>query len=331
MTAEVRITGGRWRALLLSVAAAAAVYLGFSLWGGWQEVVAAVVRVGAWGALALLALSGVNYGLRFLRWQLYLRALGSPQPWRPSLTIYLAGFALTTTPGKAGEALRSVFLKPRGMGYGASMAAFVSERLSDLLAILILACLGLAGHPGLIPLVAIGAALTLGLIALLLQERLLQRWQQALAGGGGRLRGGLRHVLASLLAARACHRAAVLLPATALSLVAWAAEAWALHLLLHWLGIGTPWAFSFFVYAVSMLAGALSFLPGGLGGTEATMVGLLLLAGQAQPLAVAATVVIRLTTLWFAVVLGLLALGALLWKGRGVSAAAGTAVSEGGS
>ncbi|MDX8386197.1 MAG: lysylphosphatidylglycerol synthase domain-containing protein, partial [Gallionella sp.] len=58
----------------------------------------------------------------------------------------------------------------------------------------------------------------------------------------------------------------------------------------------------------SMMVGALSFLPGGLGGAEATMVALLILNDVAQPQAVAATVLIRLATLWFAVGLGVVAL-----------------------
>jgi uncharacterized protein (TIRG00374 family) len=49
-------------------------------------------------------------------------------------------------------------------------------------------------------------------------------------------------------------------------------------------------------------------MPGGLGGAEATMITLLLLHGMAMPEAVAATVFIRLATLWFAVFLGLIAL-----------------------
>jgi len=57
-----------------------------------------------------------------------------------------------------------------------------------------------------------------------------------------------------------------------------------------------------------MLVGALSFLPGGLGGAEATMVALLILNHVDQPQSVAATILIRLATLWFAVVLGVIAL-----------------------
>jgi glycosyltransferase 2 family protein len=52
----------------------------------------------------------------------------------------------------------------------------------------------------------------------------------------------------------------------------------------------------------------LSFLPGGLGGAEVTMVGLLLLNGMNEAQAVACTLFVRLATLWFAVILGLLAL-----------------------
>ena len=58
------------------------------------------------------------------------------------------------------------------------------------------------------------------------------------------------------------------------------------------------------------LAGALSFLPGGLVVTEASMVLLLVRAagGLDEPAAVAATILIRPCTLWFAVLLGLVAL-----------------------
>jgi len=78
--------------------------------------------------------------------------------------------------------------------------------------------------------------------------------------------------------------------------------------MLSWLGVDIQITFSVFIYSVAMLAGALSFLPGGLGGTEAVMVSLLLWKNVLLPDAVAATVLIRLTTLWFAVILGGIAL-----------------------
>jgi uncharacterized protein (TIRG00374 family) len=306
--ASAALGAGRWQAILGSVALAALGYLGFSLWGGWHEVASAVARVGWGGVAALLALSALNYLLRFGRWQVYLRQLGTRIPWAQSLAIYLAGFSLTTTPGKAGEAVRSVFLKQRGMPYIAGMAAFVSERLSDLIGIVVLACIGLADHPEMRPLVlvAIGACLVvLSLLSAGDALAVLHRRSEAATSRSGR---AWHHLLGIARAAKNCHRLPVLLPVTLLSVVAWSCEALAFHLLLRWLGMPTSWGFSFFVYAVGMLAGALSFLPGGLGSTEAVMVGLLLWSGHPQADSVAAIVLIRVCTLWFAVLLGLVAL-----------------------
>lgn len=102
--------GWRFHALLLIVLLSVIGYLAFSLWGGWQEVVAAIVRVGLTGTAIALALSLVNYGLRFLRWQKYLALLGH-RVYRPeSLRIYIAGFGFTILPVKVGETIRSVFL-----------------------------------------------------------------------------------------------------------------------------------------------------------------------------------------------------------------------------
>jgi uncharacterized protein (TIRG00374 family) len=70
------------------------------------------------------------------------------------------------------------------------------------------------------------------------------------------------------------------------------------------MGDPLPLALAMSIYATSMLAGALSFMPGGLGGAEAVMVALLVWQGMDTGTAVAATLIIRLTTLWFAVVIG---------------------------
>ena len=62
------------------------------------------------------------------------------------------------------------------------------------------------------------------------------------------------------------------------------------------------------IFAFSTLAGALSFMPGGLGGTEVTMIMLLRLFAIPLPIAVSATLIIQVVTLWFAVLLGIIAL-----------------------
>ena len=65
-----------------------------------------------------------------------------------------------------------------------------------------------------------------------------------------------------------------------------------------------------FIYAATTVAGAVSFLPGGLGVQEGGMIGLLVAAGGgiSEPAAFAATFVTRVCTLWYAVLVGVIAL-----------------------
>ncbi|MGM0593720.1 MAG: lysylphosphatidylglycerol synthase transmembrane domain-containing protein [Pseudomonadota bacterium] len=296
-------------ALVISVALAAVGYLVFSLWGGWREVTAALSAI-SWLLLgSLLLLSLVNYGLRFLRWHYYLVLFGHRIPPGRHLRIYLGGFALTTTPGKAGEALRSVLLQPYGVPYPHSLAALLAERLGDLAAILLLTSIGLIAYPKGVLVVSLVSGLLL-LALLFMQQKRLLRWlevrlRQRLPGRIGRLAAGL---VESILHSSRLFTLPLLGYSILLGLVAWGAEGLAFFYLAQAMGAELSLANAMFIYAFSMLVGAVSFLPGGLGGAEITMVALLLLHGMGQGEAVAATVIIRLATLWFAVFLGALAL-----------------------
>ncbi|MEW6648396.1 MAG: lysylphosphatidylglycerol synthase transmembrane domain-containing protein [Pseudomonadota bacterium] len=297
------------RALILSVVAAAVGYLGFSLWGGWQDVVAALRQVSLPVLLLLLLLSLVNYGLRFARWQHYLALFGHRVPWRQSLRIYLGGFALTTTPGKAGEALRCVLLQPHGVSWPHSLAALLAERLGDLMAILLLAAIGLAAWPQGRGVIVLMAAVLVVLLLCIQQRAWLVRldgWLRTrFHGRAAALAAGL---IETMLHSSRLFTLPLLLYSAVLGVVAWGAEGVAFYYLVQVLGTDLDLLTALFIYAFAMLVGAVSFLPGGLGGAELAMVTLLTLHGMSPGVAVAATVIIRLATLWFAVVLGALAL-----------------------
>ena len=302
------LSGWRLRALIFSIGAAVAGYLAFSFWGGWDDVVAAFIKIGLLGTLLALAMSLINYGLRFVRWQLYLNQLGHGVEWLSSLRIYLAGFALTTTPGKAGEAFRGVLLKQHNVPFPTTFAAFISERLSDLVAIVLLTLVGLAQYPQARGIVLAGVVGIVVVLVCLSSQKVLNKLHAWASVRQGKLMALMAHVCDMLGEARQCHRPGLLAVATLISVIAWGAEALAFYWVLSWLGADISLSFAIFVYALSMLAGALSFLPGGLGSAEAVMISLLVFKGMAAPAAVAATVFIRLATLWFAVVIGLVAL-----------------------
>jgi uncharacterized protein (TIRG00374 family) len=299
--------------LIASITLGVLAYLGFFLWGGWRNVLEAFESVGVAGILIVLFLSLINYSLRFIRWQLYLVVLGHPISTLQSCLIYVAGFALTTTPGKAGEMLRGVFLKSRGMPYIKSTAAFLSERLSDLVAIVLLSMLGISLYPqGDVTLLIGVSAVMVGLL-LLSNKDWLNKFVRGTSQFNGKLANILNRILSLLIQSCSCHTPLLLIKTTFLSLLAWSAEAYAFYLILYWMGLDASIPFAFSVYSLSTLAGAISFIPGGLGSSEVVMLGLLAWAGMPQAEAVAATIIIRLATLWFAVALGGIA---MLFGGR---------------
>ncbi len=300
----------RWhfRAIAASVGVAACVYLGMFIESGTAAVVHGVTIVGAGGLGILLAMSALNYGLRFARWSMYLRAFGHQLPLLDHGRIYLTGFALTTTPGKAGEGIRAVYLARLGVPYSTSLAAMFSERISDLIGVLILCLPGLQRAPHFHGVGLLFGAMLAGAWILLGWKGLMPRLRGLVQIGRGRLGVAMQHGVRILEQAQRCHAPRLLAIATLLAILAWGSEAVAFDWLTSWLGMHLTPGYAVFVYAVSLIAGAVSVMPGGLGGAEAAMVALLMLEGVSGPDAAVATVLIRLATLWFAVVLGLLAL-----------------------
>lgn len=299
----MHVIGGRWRAAIITAGLAAAAYVGMAFVADAGRFSEGVRRISLPVLAALLGLSAVNYALRAVRWRHFLAHLGHRLPWRAAAMNYVAGFALTTTPGKAGEAVRSVLLKrDHGTPVVDSLAAFFAERFSDVIALVMLGGIALAVLPAGKWMAAIAAACTAialfvatsesrtrGFAALLsrfLPHRFVAPFT-SLLGQAGRLARG--RVLATGLA---------------LSLVAWLAEAWALHLIVAEMGFKVDVVLAMGIYCAALIGGALFLLPGGLGSTEAILYALLMAAGLDAGSAAAATVVSRVTTLWFAVALG---------------------------
>ena len=91
-----------------------------------------------------------------------------------------------------------------------------------------------------------------------------------------------------------------------LSTLAWMCECLGLWLVCRGLDFPVPLGEALFVYAGGTLVGSLSFLPGGLGGTEATIIWLLGILSMPGATAAAVALLVRLFTLWLAVVIGLI-------------------------
>ncbi len=266
----------------------------------------------AWTWLpVLLLLSLANYGIRFLRWELYLRMLKIRVPLGTSLSIFLAGLAMSITPGKVGEFLKSYLLKEScDIPMARSAPVVFVERVGDLLSLVLLASLGVATYGGgeAVP-VLLAAGMAIGAAIAVLHSSALTDLVLSLLGRmplGDKVAPKLEEALVasrSLLGARALILGLIL-----------ATAAWYCECLGYWLafeGFGVedfPHSVGVFAYSFSTVLGVVS--PGGLGPTD---VGLIEIARRfvsdlSVEDATAASFIVRVATLWFAVGLGAIAL-----------------------
>lgn len=252
-----------------------------------------------WVWCQVMALSCLSYLARFGRWHRFLEGLAYRVPVWADLRIYLAGFALTLTPGKAGETIRSFYLRPFGVPVPVSLGVFVSERLIDLLVVGLVACLALRAFPAQAWVGFVGLGLCVA-VALFLRSAVLPALVGRVFGRGlGASMAGATATIRRLLAPGRV--LAALLP----TLVAWSAQGVSLFLVVNALGHGVDPLGVIGIYCVAILAGAVSFLPGGLGATEAVIVLLLVATGIPAADAVLASLLTRGLTLWLAVLIGL--------------------------
>ncbi len=296
-------------AVFVALGVSALVYLVLSLHAEIPNVLEQL-RGFRWALLVpILLLSLANYFIRFLRWEYYLRTLDIRIRLRDSLSIFLSGLAMTITPGKVGELLKSLLLKEvAGTPMARSAPVVVAERLTDFLAVVMLAGVGIGTY---------------------YQDRW---WALALAGAGlvgiigvlnsERLSLGVVHLVARVpMVGKVAPKLEEAYRATAqilgpsplivglgLALGGWFAECLGYYVVFQGHGVDAPLRLATFLYAFSVIAGIIS--PGGLGVTDILLgVGAEeLVPGMTPSVGVSTAFVIRLATLWFAVLVGSVAL-----------------------
>ncbi|UWQ06921.1 flippase-like domain-containing protein [Aliiroseovarius crassostreae] len=281
--------------------------IGLAAATGWEETRAQIAKLSLWQIVILLMLSLVNYLFRGLRWHVFARRLGLPTGLVQDLRHFLGGFAMSVTPGRVGELVRMRWLKREtGWSFEHTAPLVLVDRASDLTAMALILALALSfsmhGIAGGTPVVVL--ALIAGFVAT--RPRLLG-W---LATTGHRITGRFARIWVRVRRAAtslAAFTSPLLMTTAALiGMIGWIAEGYAFHLLLVWLGSDIGLAAAVAIFVFSTLAGGLTGAPGGVGGAEAAMIALLALEGVPLEVSVPATAIIRVTTLWFAIGIGLL-------------------------
>ena len=323
------------RRTLYGVAAGVLLYFGAMIYFDLGEVRETLEGYPWWVFGVALLASATNYMLRFAKWECALGWLevrrDAPGLTRGrSLMIYLAGLSMSVTPGKVGEVLRSVLLKSSdGVAFSRTAPIVVADRLTDLVALVLLSLAGVAQFPEYLPIVGVTAALVVVGVVVLGSPTLLRRVLEL-----GRIiprvgkyvdkAEGLVESTTTLLRIR------YLLALSVLSVMGWGLECVGYWLIVDGFSdVDASLATCTFLWSAGTLVGALSFLPGGLGATETGLVMATerLVQGVTQPIALAATLLGRVATLWFGELVGGVALGLFL-RDPAVRAKARAAAAE---
>ncbi|MEM7048767.1 MAG: lysylphosphatidylglycerol synthase transmembrane domain-containing protein [Acidobacteriota bacterium] len=296
------------RRLMLPAVLGVLALVGLALVADARDLARSLRSFDPWLLVPVLILSLVNYGLRFVRWQIYLRRLEVSLPMMRSLAIFLVGFLLSVTPGKAGELGKAWLVRELGGGQARRVVpAVLAERVTDLLGVILLLAVGALAFPA-------GGWMAAGGVAVVIATAALLSWRRAargvfsLAGRLPRVGRHVHHLEEMYEGLRQLASPAMMTVGLLLSAVAWGAEGIGFLIVARGYAPEMGLFASLFDYGASTLAGALSMLPGGLLASEGTLAALLGSQGLTTADAASATLIIRVATLWFAVFWGLLAL-----------------------
>ncbi|MBK7868912.1 MAG: flippase-like domain-containing protein [Ignavibacteriales bacterium] len=293
------------RTIIYSIIASVVLYLAFSIYADIDKVIDALSKFSILLIPVILGLVFANYIFRFFKWHYYLGLIEVKIGVMDSFLIFLSGFMLSVTPGKMGEVLKSFLLKERiGVSVSKTAPVIFAERVTDMTALIIIALAGaLSFNYGRE--FAIGALIAFTILITIISNRGLALPLVHILGRVGFLKRFLPHFIELYESAYTLLKPKPMILMTLFSLISWFFECYAYYLILHELSVDVSLFRASFYYSFATVAGALSFLPGGLGATDALFTLFIQSLNKPEAIAVSSTILIRVATLWFAVIVGL--------------------------
>lgn len=296
------------RNIFITMALAAAIYLLFSIYTDIDKIHDAF-SVFNWMIIpVLLLLIFANYLIRFVKWHYYLKTIGIELAARNSFIVFMSGLIMSVTPGKMGELLKSYLVRQvTGEPIAKTAPVVFAERITDFIALVLLAILG-AWTFNYGRIIVIGTGVFFLVVILIIcsrtiTESIIRRMSKLEV-----LRKYTEKMLTAYESTYVLLRPRPLLYMSAVSIVSWSFECLAYYLIVINFQTDVTYFFASFIYAFSTIAGAVSMLPGGLGVTDGSMTYLLVHNGIKSNIAVSATFVARIVTLWFAVIIGIVSI-----------------------
>ena len=294
--------------VIVSIVIAGVLYLAFTIYADFTNVVDAFKKFNLLLLPVLLLLSFLNYFTRFLKWDYYLAIVKVKMKKLDSLSTFMSGLIMSVTPAKLGEVLKSVLVKEiTGEPISKTAPIILAERITDFLSLLLIAIVGAFVFDYGGNLTIIVAAFFVLIIFIISNKKIalpIINFSERIP----LIKKYIHNIHSAYESSYQLLKLKPLFLMTLLSLVSWGFECWGYYIVLLNFNVDFGILWASFSYSFSTIVGAISMLPGGLGLTEGSLTFLLVQKKVPVDISVATTFIIRVVTLWFAVLVGIVSL-----------------------
>jgi glycosyltransferase 2 family protein len=257
----------------------------------------------------ILGLVIFSWIISYFRWNILLKNQNIHIPHSLNFQIFLVGGALGITPGKIGELFKSQILKEKfNIPRTKTAPLFIVEKFLDLVSAMIVTVIGIWFIPEIGYLAIIGLIVSIILFKILTSKKLfiqtlsflnkikfLSKYLEPLSSS--------HEILSKTLHSKKMFSLLIL------SVFYWIVIGCATFFVIEGFGFSVGSILNIIsTYSSSLIIGALSFIPGGIGIAEGSLIGLLTFQGIDVSDAIVIVVLIRIFTLWFSTITGFIAL-----------------------
>ena len=296
--------------ILTSIALGALVFLAFSIYADFDNLMNAFREFNWLYFPLILLLTYGNFIIRFFKWEYYRKLLNIELKTKVSFLIFMSTFVMSVTPGKMGELLKSYLVREEnGTPVSRSAPIIIAERLTDFISVVLL-CIAGAFVFDYGKNIVLGVGIFFVSCVILISSRKLSlkiisflEKLKIFHKVGEKFHEAYESIYTLV-------KIKPLLIAVSMSIVAWFLECLGLYIILKvyssFTHIDVSIMSAVFIYGFSTIIGSIAMLPGGLGLTEASLTGLMVFLKIPKDVSVASTFIIRIATLWFSVVVGII-------------------------
>ena len=255
----------------------------------------------------ILLLAPLSWLIVFFRWHLLLKNSNIIIPKKENFKIYMAGFAMSVTPGKVGELIKSQFLKSKyGVSRKNTLPIIISEYFYHMVGVLAVSILGVYYFEFSLYVIILTSALIITTLTIISSETFFKKFLNLISKRNF-LKKYVSPISDSHIILKKSTRGKIFIISSGLSIAFWLTEVLIVYFVFLSFNILN---FEFFkiaaIYTTSLILGMLSFLPMGVGVVEGSLAGFLNYEGIDISIALTLVILIRIFTRWYGVIVGLI-------------------------